>query len=59
MVRDKGRSGLSTSMVIIIILLFLLGFVMLNWFCIRVFNVDIIDYLLDLASNPPDLGGGL
>lgn len=53
----RRQSGLSTSKVVIIVLLVLLVFVLVNWYCIKVFDVDVIDYFLNLASNPPDIGG--
>jgi len=53
----KRRSGLSTSNVIIIILLFLIAFVLINWYCIKVFDVDIIDFFVNLARSPPNIGG--
>ena len=59
----KGKSKGSTSRgwsfwkVVAVILIVIAAFFLINWYTVRVFGWDMFSWLIEIAHNPPDLGG--
>lgn len=58
MARRKTKSNWSFWKVLAVVMIIVAAIFLINWYTIRVFGWDMLTWALNLAHNPPDMGGG-
>ena len=56
--KGSSRGNWSFWKVLAVVVVIIAVFFLINWYTVRVFGWDMFSWLVEVAHNPPDLGGG-